>query len=100
MLKVDGGGSSTIQRQPETVLEPSVKPANTNTSSTQETNASVYANSNQNSQTANLIRFKLNAQFTTTAARTTPTITPQEAQQKAGGIKAKSNSKMVRRIFF
>ncbi len=92
MLKVDGG-SSTIQRQPETVTKPTVKPATTNTTSNPEINAAVYAKNDQISLHANIVRFKLNAQISTTAAQTTPTLTQQEAVERANQIIADNGGK-------
>lgn len=85
MFKVDGG-SSTINKQTYTVKKPALKPTDTNTNTNPQTNAAVFAKSNQTTQQANLLRFKLTAQFSPTAAKSTPTITPQEAQQKADEI--------------
>lgn len=86
VLKVDGG-SSAINKQNTEITKPAVKTAEVKTSvSSPTTNASVYANQNQNTLRADLIKSRVNPQAQTTALRSTPTITAQDAETRAGEI--------------
>lgn len=92
MLKIDGG-SSKIHKQTETVTKPKFKPSTTNSGSRPDTNAAVYAKGNQNTQHASLLKFKLNTQVALSAAQKAPTITPQEAEDRANQIIADNGGK-------
>ena len=91
-LKVDGGGGNTaaITKQNVEVKKAEVKTTTTtsvkNNVSNPETNAAVYANRDQNTQRADLIKARVNPQLQSTALRSTPTIEPQEAETQANEI--------------
>lgn len=91
-LKVDGGGSAAITKQNVEVKKAEVKTTEVKTTSVKnnvssaETNAAVYANRDQNAQRADLVKSRVNPQLQTTALRTTPTITPQDAETRANEI--------------
>ncbi|HVE55805.1 MAG TPA: hypothetical protein VNB22_03190 [Pyrinomonadaceae bacterium] len=85
VYKVDGGGVSSSRREEPVIKKPEVKPAFIRNENPQ-TNAAVYTNRSESSNQANVLRFKLNAQFVAPARQTTPTITPQEAQTRADEI--------------
>lgn len=85
VYKVDGGGVSSTRREEPVIKKTEVKPSVTQTE-TPQTNAAVYTNRRDNINQANILRVKLNAQIAAPVTQTTPTITPQEAEQKADEI--------------
>lgn len=92
VYKVDGGGVSNTRREEPVIKKTEVKPAYIR-NETPQTNAAVYTNRIDNTNQANVLRFKLNAQFTAPVRQTTPTITPQEAAQCADEIIANNGGK-------
>lgn len=102
-LKVDGGGSNTaaITKQNVEVKKAEVKTTTTTTTTTSvknnvsnpETNGAVYANQDNNTQRADLIKARVNPQLQPTALRSTPTIEPEEAENKANEIISNNGGK-------
>src|SRR6476620_8252913 len=83
-LKVDGGISNTRKEEP-VIKKPEVKPSLLR-NETPQSNASVYTNRIESNQQANVLRFKLNAQFSPALQQTPPNLTADQAQQKADEI--------------
>ena len=92
MYRVDGGVSGTRKVEP-VVKKPEVKPNLVRSNNDPTTNAAVYASRNDNNQQANLTRFRLNALVSPTVSQTAPTITEDEARQRADEIIAANGGK-------
>ncbi|MGI8554866.1 MAG: hypothetical protein ACR2LT_00700 [Pyrinomonadaceae bacterium] len=92
VYKVDGG-SSAIPRKDLIVKKPADKPAEINKIPNPKKEAGVYANRDQNNQQANILKYKLEAQFILPADVPIPKITPAGAQSKADEIIAKNGGK-------
>ena len=92
VYKVDGG-SSAIPRKDLTVKKPAEKPAEINKIPNPKKEAGVYANRDQNNQQANILKYKLNAQFILPADVPIPKITLAEANSRADEIIAKNGGK-------
>jgi hypothetical protein len=92
VYKVDGGGVSSTRKE-----EPVIKKAEVKTDfirkETPQTNAAVYTNRSENNTQANILRVKLNAQFSPVAKQVAPTITQDEAKQKADDIIKRNGGK-------
>ncbi len=84
VYKVDGGSAASTRREEPVIKKPEVKPAFIRRENP-ETNAAVYTNRRDNSNHANVLRVRLNAQFAA-PVRQTPIITPQEAATRADEI--------------
>jgi hypothetical protein len=85
VYKVDGGSVSNYRKEEPAIKKPEVKPAVSRTEPAV-VNAAVYTNKSETNQLANNLKLKLNAQFAPALQQTPPTLTPDEAKQKADEI--------------